>query len=267
MNKLPRHISRQIKYHRKRLGLTQEQLSELTGIDRRRLSSLENKRRPATPVEVASLKMSLGLSGFSCQLLSRVSPKSETPSRVYTPEGERHFTARLTTARRTYPHLVAKLEDKIAGRPDAGEVVDFLDDLKLDSSLEVLAILKLLASGAQVAYESPAMHGYWGDDIVEPSFYRSIVAWNRPALITESAVLFPQVSMSAGRLIRVDFLVCHKGPEDTPSWTILELDGGGHQPDHSREALFHRVIRLSESDVLSEDFPARLGTRSLRPAA
>lgn len=264
MQKLPQHISKLIKYHRKKLGLSQYQLAEKTGIDRRRISSLEHKKRKATPVEASSLKMTLGLGDFTCDLASRVCPVSEPPNEVYLPQGNRHFMVRLATARRMYPQVTPVLEEQVALRTDSGEIVDFLDDLKLDSSLEAVVVLRLLAAGARVTYESPGMHGYWGDDIVEPEFYRTIVSHRRPALVTDSLVVFPQVSFAAGRLIRVDFLVRQR---NHGVWAVVEIDGPGHQPDHSREPLVHRVLRFNEQEVLSDDFYHDLVARLWRRAA
>lgn len=267
MKKLPQHISKLIKLERDRLGLTQLELATQVGMDHRRLSDLERKKRPATSEEAESLSQALGLKNFCLDLISRRRPITKPSGEVFFPAGERHFSSRLAAARRGYTTLVRTLEHTIASRSDAGVIVDFLDDLYLDSSLELIAVLNLISSDGQVAYESPGQHGYWGNDIVEPTYYRSIADRKRPVILRTGLAVFPQVSFAVGRILRVDFLVRYQLGDSVWGWSVVELDGPGHRADHSREALVHPVIRFHEQEVTDGNFLARLDGKIRRRLA
>lgn len=259
MKRLPPHISNQIKYNRSRLKWSQTRLASETGIDQRRISAIERKQRTAEPAEAELLGKALGFKPGCLALMSRAQPRSWHPmNSTFSPQPTRHCLVRLKAARAKYPGPTRALENIIAQRSDVEQIVDFLDDLALDSSLELLAVLRLIAKGGKVGLEAPARYGYWGQVLIEPVHQRPIVAARRSAICLPDLVLFPQVSVLAGRVIRVDFLACHLRPDGAWNWVAVELDGPGHVADHSRERLEHRVLRFSEADVTAADFVSKL---------
>lgn len=261
-NKLTPHISNQLRYYRKLRGLSQVELGRRTGIDRRRISAIELRRRPCTKSEASRLAAELGFSfGYTC-ILSTASPKSALLplGKAYIPKADRPFPVRLKEARSQQPALTRRLEETLNTRPDIDRVVTFLQDVPFDSHLEVLALLQLIALGLRVAYDAPGRYGYFGDKIVEPLTRANITGRRRPMIAGENFLLFPQVSFDIGRVIRVDFLVCII-IEGSPDWVVVELDGPGHKADHSRERLQHRVVRFTEWDVLSPEFATEFERR------
>jgi transcriptional regulator with XRE-family HTH domain len=266
--RIPYHFSEQLKWARRKEELTLSELSRRTGIDRRRLAEYENNQR--RPRRETALRLASYL-GFSLNLVQTkrrgldLNPLGES-NRLYQPKASRHFRVRLNAARKAYSDLVTELECQICERQDLATVLDGLVDLTLDSRVEMMPVLHLLAVGSRIGYISPGSLGYFGPMIIEPKTWRNIGGWKFLAIRGKNSIWFPQVTLAVEPQVRVDFLVC-RDFGNGPDWLVVEIDGPGHRIDDSRDLLPFRVVRLTEDDCLRWDFVhilnARLGR--LRP--
>lgn len=214
------------------------------------------RERQATPDEAVRIALVLGFAVGAKETLKRNPPPVPALPirRLYLPPSDRPFAVRLSAARNLYPKVLADLERSIQSREDCERLLAFLEDSAVDSSLEALVLLRLLADGANVGFDSPGRYGYSGDTIIEPIRHQPIVGWHRPMLTLKNLAFFPQVCFRVSRVIRVDHLVCMLLPDQTVTWCVLEIDGLGHQTDSTRNELSHPIVRVSTSEVLADEF-------------
>ena len=122
--------------------------------------------------------------------------------------------------------------------------------LSIGSSLECLYTMTLLARGANPAFLAPdTLLPRLPNPVVCPQTRKTVGHRPIPCLLTEEGVYFPQLSFSTPRIYTVDFLRHRK----ELGWSVIELDGRGHNSNGDREradALKLRLIRYSENDVL-----------------
>ncbi len=201
--------------------------------------------------EARELSSVLGVHLQPFRKLSRKTPASLLDiGEIHIPETERDFWSHLFGARKRRPRLADKLESRVFEREDFEEVWDFLAAAPSESSLEALTYLHFLADGARVSYDNPGRYGFLAAKIVNRD-EETINHCRFPVLAWKGVLLFPQLTLSRTRRIRPDFLVAYQIGRGV-DWALLEIDGEGHQADHSRDEFLLLVLRAQPGQVHSD---------------
>lgn len=258
---------------RKQLGLTQAELSELTDVNRRRISAFECGDRLPTPEEQDALCAALELPRDEMALAvpSGTKPCFPEARKRFAPHArfqvprDRSSVVRLQAAKKQFPGQVQTLANRLRARPDLRWVSLYLRDACFDSGLEFLASMTLLAEGALPGWLSPQNSGFTKLPIINPADREVSGHHPYPALLWEERLLFPQVTVTnRGSLIRMDFLMGVPGRGETRWWDV-EIDGIGHNPamDSYRNGdLGLPVQRFDTDEVASGRFLDSLRTLS-----
>lgn len=245
-------------------------LSRLCGIAVPRLSAIENEHRSPSTAEWERL-------GSVLRLPLAAPRRTELPRvpRVWLrPEPRLNENAiypasrRVAAARRVYGRLSEDALQALRFRDDRKLCEEFLEQARMDSSLEALLWLRLLAAGVAPHRASPHRVGFRRRAILDPSSNHYIGDCLLPCLAVKaglySCLLFPQVTLDTKNgAFRLDALACAKR-RGARRWLDLEVDGGGHSSrfDLEREtAVGLPTLRLSESEVTRPDLMEHLGRR------
>lgn len=244
---------------RREARLTQKQAAEKIGVSPQRWNHLEHGRRPPTKDERNKLRLLLGIQhGFvpprlGLRRLGDAGRQVMVTTEIFRPKPDRPAHVRYFAASRAHRSLVSDLTREVERRPDFQDCELLCHMLALDSSLEAVYVLQLLASGALPALVAPGWFGETPCQIVDPSSRAVVSTMRFPCLVLDGTVYFFQVSFATPRLYRVDCLRWSHG------WTAIELDGGGHTALGDAErtnALALPLLRLRASDVLDNFRPA-----------
>lgn len=247
--------------------LSQRQLSEISGVDAKRISELETGRRKPGEEEIGKLAKALNLPRRQVQLAagSAHNPKIEVTKRKFrvlsdAPRNQdRPSRDRYRRARKLYPRLVGELEGRLRRRPDSNKIQVYLREATFDSALEYVAHLIMLDRGAVTGYVSPARMGLCHLPVVDPIGKTMTGHRLYPALGFEKALFIPQISLQTNiGVVTLDLAWGQREPNGT-RWTDLEIDGPGHRaegdPDRDR-AVRMPVVRCSEKEILGGSFLA-----------
>ncbi len=242
--------------------ITQTELAQKTGIDRKRLSDFECHRGVPNREEVKALGRVLGLPLRRLSLASEsIGPGCARTRIEFKPRHrnalirrDRPSETRFWAAKNEWPELVERLEKRLYAREDAPAVRVYLRDARFDSKLEYLAHLLMLDAGAVPDRLAPQIAGFRTLPVVDPDNGTLTGHMNYPALTLAGSVLFPQPTLAtqAGRR-RVDLL----WGESRRRWRVIEIDGAGHDStfDYIRdEALKIPVLRFAQAEICSGSF-------------
>lgn len=247
---------------------TQACLSQCTGIPTSRLSALETERRYPTEQEWGKLQQCLSLGPYQPAVELPVAPRryhAAAPSRE---RAERTFAQRFGAARNQFGRLPDLLMAEINQREDAAVCLKLLQDARLDSGVEALLWMRLLAEGGHPCCFSPLRAGFRRLPVVHGGSRECIGDMRLPCLTLETgswfAMLFPQVTLDARRACyRLDALMgLWAGKRGV--WLNLEVDGEGHRSDFDRQRqkdLGLEAVRLSQGDLRDSEVLPLLALR------
>lgn len=233
--------------------LTQAQAAAKIGMSRQRWSHLEVGSRRPSQEERRAINQLLGVYQGFIPPPSVLRKLADSGRRAF-PEGPVHFPpqdrpthVRYFAALRRHQRLTLELSNRIRQRPDFEVCEFFCHAIALESYLEALYVLRLIAEGAKPALVSPAQLGRTPHSIVEPRSRDCIDHHRLLCLVDNGVFRFFQVSFSTPQVYRVDCLLWDRG------WSVLEIDGGGHDSSQDigrSQALGMKVERLSCQEIL-----------------
>lgn len=252
--------------------LSQHDVAKLLGKTQGRVSALERGVRSVNEAERQILDNAFPeLRRLPLSKGPKLPPPSEIWRAAHSPRsvpGERSFTSRMRTARKAFGRSPDVLLDKIRSRDDAGLCLEFLEKAGLDSSLECMFWLALLAEGARPRGWPPSRVGFHQHRLVDPSSRLNVTHADAPcleiALENCACLLFPQVTVDVRvAYYRLDALVSVRGPRGQ-FWLDLEIDGQGHVGtfDLERQELLQLLtVRLTTRDVEPESLLSTLARK------
>jgi len=119
--------------------------------------------------------------------------------------------------------------------------------ISCESWLECLHLLYVVASGAQPCLLAPARLDHLPQTIVNDTGRQFEGLSPHPCFVLDGCFIFFQVSLALSKTARVDVL------RWDGRWTVLEIDGKGHDFQNDRRRAFEVAIpvrRLDESELL-----------------
>jgi len=243
----------QMRFHRRRLGLSQKQAAARINMTADRWSQLERGYRRPTQREVWDIAALLQMGRFFVppakhkRYLLDQGARLVPVARPFTAHAERSAYQRFRHCQRAYPQLTEHLQKLIDRRLDSERCWDFAQNICFESKLEALNFLAYLAEGAKPALVAPVSLGRTPISIIDPR--TRLECGQRPhyCLVHKRCCLFFQVSFASEPPRRVDILCWSKG------WHAIEINGAGHDPsgDHKRELELGLPIKfLSSSHVV-----------------
>ncbi len=270
----PEFLSDVLRRLRITLGLTQQQVALRAGVSAARVSDFERGERMPTALQIERLAEALEVEPSRLTAptdwLTAVEQTHvrDVSARAYSDFGrKRKFTARrsrpmalcLKTAMGRYLDVTRALLSTVALRADASTQMRLLARMPVDSSIEALIHLVLLALGAEIILVAPQLAGFCQHPLVHPETRSTVGHIEVPAYylrFDELRFLFiPQVGVACRKATWVlDFLVGVGGPGAKVVWLDLEVDGVGHDFTSDRyrtDDIRMITLRISDSDVLS----------------
>jgi len=254
-----------IRSSRKKLKLSQLEVSKLTGIHHSTLSRIETGERvPSSeqqPLLAKYLQMEPKELTAACadgvsNLFQSRRRKFSLPARKRVSR-DRDSVMRYWRARTRYKFLLDGLNRRLSKREDRDEIRVYLREACFDSDLEYLAHLQLLSRGAVPGWASPQRSGFRAKPIVDPKSRECTGSDLYPALATSDSLLFPQVALLIdGRRVRRPDLLWLKR-SGSLEVQVVEFDGAGHdhrQDEERDKELSLPVVRFCEEDVVSGSF-------------
>lgn len=241
-------------------GLKQKELAELLGITQQRLSHLESGGRRPSELERAAIYQHFGeLQGYLVpegvrRRLSENARRLQPAFPPFHPAQDRPSDIRFYAALQAYPEFVKRMTAKIRLRVDFQDCQYHCGLIALESSAEVLLVLRLLEAGALPGYCAPASLGPLSHPIIEPELRVPVAHRKFPCLAFEEDFYFFQVTLATPKQHRVDVLRWNRG------WSALEIDGSGHDGRNDEErtkALGLEVRRLTPAEITSDHFQLR----------
>lgn len=228
-------IGQKIRDGRRRLGFSQEQLSQKLKIDRRRISQIELDRRPPNSEEIRKL-VDAGLLDVGSKEGYRA-PRRFTSRWVQRPRtcnrpAGRSLAARIAAAKKSFGPRVSELLRRLGDAEQRQQKMDFLANACLDSGSELYLWLDLLADGAMPQWIAPCRAGFRRLPILDPETKDFVSDVRFPCLEFElkgaSVIAFPQLTVMARSCIyRLDALLGVMVGQRRV-WVNLEIDGDGH---------------------------------------
>jgi len=219
---------KRLRWLRERTGLRQKEAAEACGLTTVRWSHLESGYRNPSPMElriIGSLvnlgKVSLRPSKVYRELRKNGTDTLPKPKYFLQPRDRASFI-RYKAALKSYPILTHELETIIRQRSDFRFVEYFCHNVRLDSGLEALHLMLLLARGAKPVWAAPLRLGHLPHRVVDPRDSSEVGHHKHLALSLSGSFYFPQVVFCCPQTIRVDLLVHHR------EWRVVELNGRGH---------------------------------------
>lgn len=254
--------SKLIRESRKRLGLTQKELSSRSQIARGRISLLERGHRTPTAEELKSLSAILSIPMLSLGAAVPSTPRPTlsklknrfVPWKRFRVAKDRDSEVRHRAARRRYPQLLKKLSTGLTLRGDSDWIKVYFREACFDSSLEFLFSIILLDAGAKPGWLSPQHAGFVQAPIINPITRALEGHLPRPALGWEDCLFFPQISVRAPRLTATLDMLLGMHMKGGVRWWDLEIDGAGHNPagdQHRESELGFPTLRLRENEILN----------------
>lgn len=243
-----------VRKNRRQRSLTQQEAAAMTGMTVQRWNHLELGNRHPAQSEIVSIYRLFGM--FEAFIpppdgmtkLGQAGRQFLSRTRAYFPPSDRPARVRYYSALKSYPQAVPPLTAQIRARSDARYCEFFCHKLSLDSGLEALHVMQLLAEGALPALLAPASLGRTPRPLVEPLERHEVSNRRFPCLILGDRAHFFQVTFSTPQLLRVDCLIWDDG------WRVLEIDGPGHRTEYDagrQEALGLKIDRISERELLA----------------
>lgn len=237
--KLPA-FHQQMRFHRRRLGLSQKQAAARINMTADRWSQLERGYRRPTQREVWGIAALLQMSRFFVppakhkRYLLDQGARLLPVARPFKAHAERSAYQRFRHCQRAYPQLTEHLQKLIDRRSDSERCWDLAQNICFESKLEVLHFLTYPAEGAKPALVAPASLGRTPISIIDPR--TRLECGQRPhyCLVHKRCCLFFQVSFASDPPRRVDILCWNKG------WQVIEINGLGHNSATDRK----RAIEL-----------------------
>ena len=219
-----------------------------------RWSHLETGRRVPCPSETSEICSLLQMSADRYSLIPHAIQRillDDGESLLPTPplffaNQDRVPYIRFRTALNSHRNLVEALTSLVRKRPDYKRVEYFCHNLGLDSYLEAMFVLVLLAKGAIPILIAPLQLGHLPRPGIDPANFAEVGHHRHLCLNFEEIYYFFQVSFRASRILRVDVLVRDE------TWSVIEIDGAGHDQgkDASRYELELPVTSLTEFALL-----------------
>ncbi len=279
----PFHL--RLKEARRNRGLTQQQLARAARVTRSQISHYECGRRAPTAAEVARLEHVLGVKlgfspprprgGWQSWRRSRLWERFRPDPGRYVIERDRDNWVRLRAARSLDNQLYEDCLGRVIANHGRRGFKEFLTYAAGDSGYDMLSCLRLLAGESILSYVPIPRLGWSKLPIVQESTGAVIGHRPWPVIVFQKPMLcalFPQVSVQAGRIYRMDFLACVRLARGVV-FANVEVDALGHDSRFDRErtrAIGLPRVKLSAEDVLAPDFIERLFARlaeALRPWA
>ena len=239
----------QLAQKREQLKLTQEELGQLCGCSRSRISVLELGLRSPNPREVMVFreKLQLNSTPIDPDLWERKLRQTAWQRRpIYYSPQERPTYFRLARARKLFGYTVDAIVQRLRTRPDFPVLRAFVSRISCSSAWEALYLLALLDRGAQPAAIVPYSLDAFPCRIVEGKSRKSVGQLPHLCLLLDGAIYFFQEDLLPSTLYTVDVLVWKDG------WSVLEIDGPGHDPTRDPErtlAIPLPIIRWLGKDV------------------
>lgn len=251
-----------IRKRRIELGLSQDRLAEITGIESRRLSDLEGGLCLPQPECALALGRALQVEGgvpHASQVLSRDVLRRMTRPRPFEfPTVNAEPWQRMG---RRFGWLVGRI------RIDPEVAAWIQRCLECNSGQEGLSLLQLGAAGARPVIASAHACGYRGHGILDAQGnalgerMQPALHWVQPEL---ECVLWPQITLING--LRVDLLVLLRVGRERSRWVVAEVDGPHHNA--AQDALRDKwvgipVFRVSNREVLGLGYAEALRQKFL----
>ncbi len=175
---------------------------------------------------------------------------AQSPPSFHPPQ-DRASHVRYFSALRDYPAFVRRLTAITRQRSDFLDCQYLCGQLALESSDEVLFLLRLLEAGALPGYLPPSSLGAAPYPIVDPKSGLEVGHYKFPCLALPQEFYFFQVTFFRTRQYRVDVLRWKSG------WSAIEIDGTGHDPQHDlirERSLGLETRRLTAMQIISPGF-------------
>jgi transcriptional regulator with XRE-family HTH domain len=253
----------QLKQRRLQSGLRQKDLAHRLGMSQQRLSKLELGLHAPTPLEYRAIKRQLGafrgymrpegITRRATENAKRLCPEL----RPFQPGGGRGNHFRYRVALKAYPQLVRELADSIRLRPDFADCQFHCGLIPMESTAEVLFVLRLLARGAVPVWCAPTSLGHL--PVAPVDLARGDVVGHRkfPGLALPHDFYFFHVTFDTPTLDGVDVLRWNNG------WCALELGADSNLPRFDEQKA--RVLGIAARRIFSEEIIS--GTSPQRKAA
>ncbi|HIB68290.1 MAG TPA: XRE family transcriptional regulator [Phycisphaerales bacterium] len=246
---------KEMRRRRKKRNLTQKAAADMCKMSPFRWSHLETGRRVPSPLETDDICSLLQMSADRYSLVPHAIQRTlldDGQSLLPTPplffaNQDRTPYIRFRAALNSHRNLVHPLTTLVRKRPDYERVEYFCHNLALDSNLEAMFVLVLLAKGAVPILIAPLQLGHLPRPVIDPSNFAEVGHHRHLCLKLQENYYFFQLSFRASRILRVDVLLRDE------TWSVIEIDGAGHNhsQDGSRYELELPVNSVTEYSLLN----------------
>lgn len=231
------------------LGITQYEAGMRCGLSSNRWSNIECGHRTPTSQEQRRIAIALGLrQGHFVAPRSAILALSNSGSRLaekfrpFFSHQDRPTFIRFRACQKRFPSLTSDLLAVVSSRSDFALCESLCHLISCDSWLESLHLLYLLACGAEPCLLAPERLGRLSVPVVSDTG-RNLRGLNpRPCLVLDGSFYFFQVSFILESLVRVDVL------RWDGCWSVLEIDGRGHDSFGDRQRLNGLQLRVERID-------------------
>lgn len=233
-------------------GLKQAELARRTGVPRQRISKIETGTVLPTRAQSEALSQELGVDGMPCSDDVLSDKQMGTVSKRRPFELETHNQERWNVAFRIWNKKISAL--------DRRQVTWLRQLIRVDSAIEALAWLLLLAAGFKPFLGNPHQFGFRLHPLVD-TLGACLGERMLPGLYLQnkglSIWIWPQVHLRPKEsAFRPDALVCIASGA-TCRWCLLEIDGNGHNSAKDRfreEQLGMNEFRFTQAQIENGSF-------------